>query len=131
MKLILGAFLLSLSSLSYANAVLEFRRHVTDWDYQSSDQLGERCLIEIFGSREGGLRIDLLATGQQQFHLYPNTDYVASSDLFVATTPANSDSGSAKTRLIVRNKRILTIEREFINRAGRIYVSGLSCALQN
>lgn len=131
MKLLIGAFILSLSTLSYANAVLEFRSHVTDWDYESSDQLGERCLIEIFGLREGGLKIDLLATGQLHFELLPTTDYVSSSDLFVATTPASSDSGMAKTRLIVRNKSSLSIEREYTNPNGRIYLSGLTCELRN
>ncbi len=131
MRLILGALLISFSSYSFANAVIEFRRHVPDWDYESSDQLGEKCRIEIFGAINGAIRIDLLATSELQFHLSPTTDYSASHDLFVATIPANSDSGTAKTRLIVRQKRTLTIEREFINRRGRVYVSGLTCALQN
>jgi hypothetical protein len=136
MKLIVGALLLSFSTLAFStlafpNAVTEFKRHVTDWDYESTDQLGEKCRIELFGTTNGGLRIDLLATSELQFHLMPSTDYSSSQDLFVATTPANSDSGSAKTYLIVRQKRTLTIEREFTTRRGRVYLSGLTCSLQN
>jgi hypothetical protein len=131
MNLIVGALLLSFSTLAFPNAVTEFKRHVTEWDYESTDQLGEKCRIELFGATNGGVRIDLLATSELQFHLMPSTDYSSSQDLFVATTPANSDSGSAKTYLIVRQKRTLTIEREFTTRRGRVYVSGLTCSIQN
>ena len=130
MKLFVGALLLY-SKLAFPNAVTEFKRHVTEWDYESTDQMGEKCLIELFGAANGGIRVDLLATSELQFHLMPSTDYSSSQDLFVATTPANSDSGSAKTYLIVRQKRTLTIEREFTSRSGRVYVSGLTCSIQN
>ena len=106
LKFILGAFLLTFSTFAFPNAVTEFRRHVTDWEYQSSDQLGERCFIELFGSRDGGLRVDLQATAQLVFFLQPDTDYMASADLYIATVPALSDSGEAKTRLVVRNKKL-------------------------
>ncbi len=131
MKLILGALLFASSAFASTTPLTEFRKHVLDWDYESTDQTGERCKIEIFGTSDGGLRIDLLATSELQFYLEPTTDYMASVDLFVATTPAPSDSGMAKTRLIVRNKTFLTIEREFTSRTGRTYVSGLTCSLQN
>lgn len=131
MKILVGALLLSFAPLAFSNAVTEFKRHVTDWEYESTDQLGEKCLIELFGARNGGIRVDLLATSELQFHLEPTTDYSSSADLFVATTPAQSDSGLAKTHLIVRQKRTLTIEREFTTRSGRVYVSGLTCSIEN
>jgi len=130
MKFILGALILFHTQFALANAVKAFRKHVTDWDYESTDQLGERCKIELFGSSRGGIRVDLLATGVLQFELYPETDYMEQDNLFVATAPADSDSGTAKQRLIVRNKSTLTIEREFLSQSGRVYVSGLTCDLR-
>jgi hypothetical protein len=127
--IVLGALLFFPVAPSYANAVREFRKHVPEWDYQSTDQYGERCLIELFGSRDGGLRVDIAASSLLQFHLAADTKYQSNSQLFVATTPAPSDSGVALMRLIVRNKSELTIEREFTNRAGRVYVWGLTCPL--
>lgn len=120
-------FIISFSAR--ASAVRELTRHLRPQEYQGTNRLREKCIVDIFPRTGGDMLVQLFNPRRHQFLVKASYPFESVTGFLRVQGPWEpSESGRVAQALVIEGRDV-RLERDFCGQA-RCWVSDVNCTLE-